>query len=113
MRRRIAVVGDTLTSGGQILDYEQTTGFRFHGHKTALPGNEVSCEKCKSTGILAKAGGPYRLHYHTAREVALDGDIVLCKCPTPPAIIATLAGGSWVEDRGRLRLAAYPGHREA
>lgn len=99
MRRRIAVVGDALTSGGQILDYAQKTGFRFHGHKAALIGNEAFCTKCKSAGRIAKAGGPYRIHYHTVREVALDHDIVLCKCPTPPRIIATLAQESWCEDR--------------
>lgn len=97
--RRIAVVGDELTSGGRILDYAQTTGFTFHGHKAALIGNEAFCTKCKSAGRIAKAGGPYRMHYHTAREVALDRDIVLCKCPTPPRIIATLAQESWCEDR--------------
>lgn len=106
MRRRIAVVGDTLTSGGQILDYEQKTGFRFHGHKTALIGGLAYCASCKSTGAITKAGGPYRIRYHTAHEAALDRDIVLCKCPTPPAIIATLAGESWVEDRDREYTAA-------
>jgi hypothetical protein len=55
MRRRIAVVGDTLTGGGQILDYEQITGFRFHGNKAALIGHKAYCETCKSTGTLAKA----------------------------------------------------------
>lgn len=109
MRRRIAVVGDTLTSGGQILDYEQKTGFRFHGHKTALIGGLAYCASCKSTGAITKAGGPYRIRYHTAHEAALDRDIVLCKCLTPPAIIATLAGESWVEDRdGEYTAAANP-----
>jgi hypothetical protein len=99
MRRRIAVVGDTLSSGGLILDYEQVSGFRFHGHKAALLGNEAYCERCGSTGTLAKAGGPHRLHYHTTREAALDGDIVLCQCPTPPHVTASLAGESWCDDR--------------
>jgi hypothetical protein len=99
MRRRIAVVGDTLSSGGRILDYEQVSGFRFHGHKAALLGNEAYCERCGSTGTLAKAGGPHRLHYHTTREAALDEDIVLCQCPTPPHVTASLAGESWCDDR--------------
>jgi uncharacterized Zn-binding protein involved in type VI secretion len=99
MKRHIAVVGDELNGGGQILDYTQASGFSFHGHKTALIGNEAYCQKCKSTGTLAKAGGPSRLKYHTTREAALDGDIVLCGCPTPHRIIAKLAGESWCEDR--------------
>lgn len=99
MRRRIAVVGDTLSGGGGILDYEQRTGFRFRGHKVALLGNEAYCEGCGSTGIIAKVGGPHRLHYQTTREAALDGDVVLCQSSTPPRIIALLSLESWCDDR--------------
>lgn len=98
MDRRIAVVGDELSSGGRILDYAQESVFTFHGHKAALIGNEAFCTTCDSAGRIAKAGGPYRINYHTIREVALDRDIVLCNCPTPPRIIATLAGESWCTD---------------
>jgi hypothetical protein len=104
MKRRIAVVDDMLTSGGWILDYEQLTGFFFHGRKAALLGNKAYCEKCKSTGTLAKAGGPYRLHYHSTREIALDNDIVLCNCDTPPRIIARLSGESWCWDRSHNQM---------
>jgi len=38
-----------------------------------------------------------RLH---GNEVALDGDVVFCKCPTPQRIVATLAGNSKYEDTG-------------
>lgn len=98
MRRRIAVVGDELTGGGQVLDYVQTFGFTFYGHKAALIGGEAYCTACRSTGSIIKTGGPYRMRYDT-HEVALDRDIVLCKCPTPPSIIATLADESWCDDR--------------
>ncbi|WP_233863503.1 PAAR domain-containing protein [Paraburkholderia adhaesiva] len=94
MMRRVAVVGDELTSKGHILPYEQAHGCSFHGHKAALIGGEAYCEKCKSIGWIAKAGGPYRPKYGTTREIALDGDIVLCRCPVPPHIIATLSGES-------------------
>lgn len=106
MRRRIAVVGDELSSGGQILDYQQKHGFTFHGHKTALIGNEAFCVLCKSTGRIAKADGPYRISYDGNREAALDGDIVLCKCTAAPRIVALLAMESWVEDRARASLFA-------
>ena len=99
MERRIAVVGDKLTSGGRILDYAQQPGFTFAGHKVALSGNEAFCTTCKSTGRIAKAGGPYRIKCNSVRELALDRDIVRCKCPTPPRIIATLAGQAWCDDR--------------
>lgn len=31
-------------------------------------------------------------------EVALDGDVVLCKCARPPRIVANLAGDVWFDD---------------
>jgi uncharacterized Zn-binding protein involved in type VI secretion len=61
MKRRIAVVGDTLTSGGYVLPYEQKTGFTFHGHEVALIGSDAYCATCKSTGTIVKAGGPVDL----------------------------------------------------
>lgn len=99
MKRRIAVVGDELSRSGHVLPYDQSHGFTFHGHMTALIGGEAYCESCKSIGFIAKAGGPYRIKYGTTREAALDGDIVLCACATPPRIVASLAGESWCEDR--------------
>ncbi|CAB3752520.1 PAAR domain-containing protein [Paraburkholderia humisilvae] len=98
MLRRIAVVGDTLTSGGVILPYGNQMDFMFHGHQVALIGGEAYCGTCKSTGIIIKAGGPARLNYMNAREVALDRDIVLCKCQQHPQIIAIHAGDSTVDD---------------
>jgi hypothetical protein len=94
MMRRVAVVGDELSSNGHILPYEQAHGCSFHGHKVALIGGEAYCEKCKSTGWIAKAGGLYRPKYGTTREIALDSDIVLCRCPVPPRIVAKLSGES-------------------
>jgi hypothetical protein len=98
MQRRIAVVGDTLTGGGFVLSYRSEMDFMFHGHQVALIGGKAYCEKCKSTGIVVKAGGPTRLNYINMREVALDRDIVLCECERHPQIIAVHAGDSMVDD---------------
>jgi hypothetical protein len=98
MRRRIAVVGDTLSSGGEVLPYVQQQGFTFHGQKAALIGEQAYCATCRSAGAIAKSGGPRRLGYMSSREAALDGDIVLCKCPKPPHIVAKLALESWCDD---------------
>lgn len=98
MRRKIAVVGDTLTSGGRLLPYVQSVGFRFHGHMAALIGGAAYCDACASVGTTAKAGGPRRMHYLSTRDVALDGDAVLCKCQPSPRIVAALSLESWYED---------------
>jgi len=99
MMRRIAVVGDALLNGGTVLPYPgpQCT-FGSAGHQVALIAGRAYCEACKSVGIIAKAGGPRRMEF--MGEVALDGDEVLCKCPTPQHIVAALAGDAWYEDMG-------------
>ncbi|WP_334041971.1 PAAR domain-containing protein [Burkholderia ambifaria] len=95
MNRRIAVVGDSLSSGGTTNPYSGPP-FQVHGHQAALIGGSAFCTACQSTGIIAKAGGPYRLKFRG--EVALDRDIVLCGCSTPPSIVALLAGEAWCDD---------------
>jgi hypothetical protein len=95
MERRIAVVGDHLSSGGYILPAEGSP-FTFMEHQVALIGGQAFCAACKSNGVIAKAGGPYRMEF--IAEVALDGDIVLCKCDQPPKIVAVLSGESWCDD---------------
>ncbi len=97
MMRRIAVVGDKLETGGEILPYAGpvfTIGDA--GHQVALIGGTAWCEACKSTGAIGKAGGPRRIDF--MGETAADGDIVVCKCPTPPQIVAILSGDSWCDD---------------
>ncbi|KVF71485.1 hypothetical protein WS75_21150 [Burkholderia sp. FL-7-2-10-S1-D7] len=96
MNRRIAVVGDSLSSGGTISPYSGPP-FLVHGHQAALIGGSAFCTACQCTGVIAKAGGPYRLKFQG--EVALDRDIVLCGCSTPPSIVALRAGEAWCDDR--------------
>ncbi|WP_239511434.1 PAAR domain-containing protein [Burkholderia sp. JP2-270] len=95
MNRRIAVVGDSLSSGGTISPYDGPR-FLVHGHQAALIGGSAFCPACQSIGTIAKAGGPYRLKFRG--EVALDDDVVLCGCSTPPRIVALLAGEAWCSD---------------
>lgn len=106
MRRRIAVVGDELSGGGNILPYVQKLGYRTRGHVIALIGGKAYCYACKCTGVIAKAGGPRRPFYRSAYEAALDQDIVMCNCATPRQIVATLAGQTWHDDLAEWYTAA-------
>ena len=101
MMRRIAVVGDALETGGNILAYAGPTfTFGHTGHQVALIGGLAFCEACESTGRIAKAGGPKRIEF--MGETAADGDIVLCRCSTPPRIVAVRAGNSWCDDLAEM-----------
>lgn len=96
MLRRIACVGDKLERGGEILAYSGPVFTFGDAHQVALIGKTAFCQACKSTGTIAKAGGPTRLNF--MGETAADGDIVLCRCPTPPKIVAVISGESWCDD---------------
>jgi hypothetical protein len=97
MMRRVAVVGDQLDTGGQIEPYAGSVcTWGDAGHQVALIGGEAYCEACRSVGSIAKSGGPRRIQF--MGETAADGDIVLCKCASPPRIVAKLAGESWCDD---------------
>ncbi|SFB90827.1 PAAR domain-containing protein [Collimonas sp. OK412] len=87
--RKIIVVGDKTTTSGVVLPNANSTfSVGDASHKVALIGGQASCLACKGTGIIAKAGGPRRMNF--MGEVALENDIVLCKCPEPPKLVATL-----------------------
>jgi hypothetical protein len=104
MMRRLAVVGDRLSTGGQIDSYTgPVCTWGDGGHQVALIGGDAYCEACKTTGSIAKAGGPRRLQF--LGEAALDGDIIICNCATPPRIVAKLAGESWFDDEDHRAVA--------
>ena len=88
MMRKVIVVGDPPAPGGAVLPYSGPMMDVF-GHRIALIGGRAYCEGCNSVGIIAKAGGPRRGWLYGA-EMALEGDVVICHCPVPPPLIATL-----------------------
>lgn len=96
--RRMAVVGDKLDNDGEICDYN---GMMFTlgdaGRQAALINGEAYCPVCKTTGYIAKEGGPRRMTLG-ASEIALDNDLVVCGCAEHPRIVAKLAGEAWYED---------------
>jgi hypothetical protein len=97
MERKLIVVGDFLAPGGRVLPYGGPS-YTINGHQVALIGGRVYCEGCNSVGTIAKAGGPRRMQFIS--EVALEGDVVLCHCPVPPPLLATLQHTSTYEDMG-------------
>lgn len=97
MERKLIVVGDPTAAGGRVLPYSGRD-HSMYGHQVALIGGRVYCEGCNSVGIIAKAGGPRRGQFIS--EVALEGDVVVCHCPAPQPLIATLVHTATYDDMG-------------
>lgn len=96
MMRRIAVVGDKLDNDGEICSYDGPQ-FLVHGHQVALIDGAAYCPVCKTTGYIAKDGGPRRMNFFTS-EIAAHDDVVVCGCSEHPRIFAMLAGEAWYDD---------------
>ncbi len=96
MERKILVVGDAPSPGGRVLPYEAPYASTIGDHQVALIGGRAYCEGCNSIGIIAKAGGSRQIQYIS--EVALEGDVVICHCPTPQPLIATLQHTATCDD---------------
>jgi hypothetical protein len=93
-------VGDPPVTGGAVLSYTTDCPVFEHGILVALVGGAVYCDACKTTGIIAKAGGPERFGFMTKTGIALDGDLCVCNCHPPPPIKATHALTTWFDDMG-------------
>lgn len=106
--RNILCVGDPPVTGGAVLPYDAPYPTRMTDAliPVALIGGSVFCKACKSTGIIAKAGGMRRINFMT--EIALDGDVCVCNCHPPPPIKATIALTAWHEDEGEAIPAEPP-----
>ncbi|ADJ63332.1 conserved hypothetical protein [Herbaspirillum seropedicae SmR1] len=81
--------GDTVTPGGGLVQPRaQSPLVRYSGKLACFEGDPVYCNSCKSWGIT-QCIQPFRPHRGPdGREVNLDGDLCLCKCPKPPKLKA-------------------------
>lgn len=96
--RHFLCVGDAPITGGAILPYPPLNHtMDIHGVPVAIIGGKVRCDACKSIGIITKTGGSRRCGFFDG--VALDGDVCLCKCKTPPPIKAMHALTTWHDDQ--------------
>lgn len=77
-------VGASTTAGGKVMS---ATSIRsINGAKVAYAGDQVSCPKCNSTGII-HPDGPRNSDVFNGRQVALSDDLCVCKCSPPPRLV--------------------------
>ncbi|HEV3427842.1 MAG TPA: PAAR domain-containing protein [Paraburkholderia sp.] len=101
MLRRYVCVGDGPETGGEIRSF-QSHPYSISGHQAAIVGGKAWCLACESVGTIAKAGG-LRRHVHCGKELAVDGDVLLCKCERPPKMLSRVQTIAWFEDGGEGR----------
>ncbi|RKP45998.1 PAAR domain-containing protein [Trinickia fusca] len=84
MRRSYLKIGDKSSVGGTVAEgIPKTT---HYGTELTFIGAQVVCPACKSVGHIA-AKGPRRPGSMMGKEPALEGDICVCKCSSPPVML--------------------------
>ncbi|MFC5476031.1 PAAR domain-containing protein [Paraherbaspirillum soli] len=91
--RKLLLVGDPPSTGGAAQPHGIPYVGGVGGIDHAIIGGTVFCTACNSIGLIAKAGGPSRCKGNH-REIALEGDILLCRCHVHPVMLSN-SGLSW------------------
>lgn len=106
--RKLLLVGDAPSTGGIALPHGFLYVGKANGIDHMIVGGQVFCNACNSTGLIEKAGGPSRRRGDD-RELALEGDILNCRCSVPPVMLSN-SDISWlprhddqIEELGQYR----------
>lgn len=99
MRRYTITLGATTTTGGKVI--AASSDSKIDGAPIALEGDLVTCPACKSAGKIL-AVGPRIPEILNGKNVALENDLCICRCATPPRLLPSQTLRSQViKDTGR------------
>lgn len=112
MMRKLILVGDPPSTGGVAQPHGVPYVGGVGGTDHTIIGGTVFCVACNSVGLIAKAGGPSR-RKGNHREIALEGDILLCRCAAHPVMVSK-SSVSWhpKHDDQIESLGAYAAHED-
>ncbi len=99
MRRYTITLGASTTSGGNVIS--ASSEGRIDGVPIALEGDLVTCPSCNSAGKI-QCVGPRIPESWNGKNVALENDLCICRCPVPPKLLPNQTLRSQViKDSGR------------
>lgn len=97
MKRHHVILGTKTTAGGEVVSASSTRS--LNGVKFALEGDRIHCPACQSQGVI-RCHGPRLPDTWNGINFALEHDLCICGCKTPPTLLAaqsfssqTLSGG--------------------
>lgn len=85
MQRYHITLGAGTSAGGKVI--AASSHCSINGIAVALEGDTVLCPACRSTGKI-HTFGPRIPESWNGKQVALQDDLCVCKCPSPPRLIA-------------------------
>jgi uncharacterized Zn-binding protein involved in type VI secretion len=84
MKRHLITLGARTTADGVVTS--ASSAISIDGARVALEGDEVSCHTCGGTGTI-RCTGPRTPERFDGRLVALEDDLCVCNCVTPPKLL--------------------------
>ena len=84
MKRYTITLGATTTVGGKVIS--ASSNGSINGSPIALENDLVFCPVCKSQGEI-RCMEPRIPELWNGKKVALEDDLCLCGCPTPPRLV--------------------------
>ena len=84
MKRHHITLGCKTTAGGIVTSASSTMD--IHGKTMAVEGDPVACPTCRSVGKIACVG-PRLPETWCGKQVALEDDLCMCGCPSPPKLM--------------------------
>jgi uncharacterized Zn-binding protein involved in type VI secretion len=88
MKRYYLTLGAKSTAGGVVTT--ASASCTVNGVRVALEGDKVQCAGCQSEGTI-RATWPRIPERWDGRQVALHGDVCVCRCDPPPRLVAIQA----------------------
>jgi uncharacterized Zn-binding protein involved in type VI secretion len=103
MERYHITLGAKTTAGGVVITASSCCS--INGVKVALEGDSIVCPACRSKGVI-KIFGPRIPESWNGEQVALQDDLCVCACPSPPRLMANqslkcqVVGGGGATEHG-------------
>ena len=99
MRRYFITLGAPTNAGGKVVSASSES--QIDGAAIALEGDLVACPACGTTGKI-RCVDPRIPETWNGRNVALENDLCICRCDTPPRLMTSQVLRSQViKDSGR------------
>jgi uncharacterized Zn-binding protein involved in type VI secretion len=84
MKRHTLTLGASTTAGGKVIS--ASSHGSINGVMIALEEDMIFCPACKSQGKIV-CTGPRIPETWNGKNVALENDLCLCGCPSPPKLV--------------------------
>jgi uncharacterized Zn-binding protein involved in type VI secretion len=86
MKRYHITLGAKTTAGGIVITASSCCS--INGVKVAVEGDTIVCPACRSKGVIY-IFGPRIPESWNGKQVALQDDLCVCACPSPPRLVAS------------------------